>query len=84
MSRLDKLRKTMAAATVIVNDQVAAPPPIRPKGFEAAHRGLLVMPPAGGVMALVCKAPSLNIGDWHFLDDPVPQRSIHLCGEWRN
>ena len=74
MSRLDKLRKTMAAATATVNDQVAQHLPLSdPKDFEAAHRGLLAAPPAGGVDGPSgAKRQAWNIGDWHFLDDPCP------------
>ena len=50
MSRLDKLRKTMAVATATINEQVALRLPLTdPKDFEAARRGLLAVPPAGGV-----------------------------------
>ena len=74
MSRLDKLRKTMAAATATVNEQVAQRLPLSdPKDFEAARRGLLAAPPAGGVDGPNgAKRQAWNIGDWHFLDDPCP------------
>ena len=50
MSRLNKLRKTMTVATAMVNEQVARRLPLTdPRDFEAARRGLLAVPPAGGV-----------------------------------
>ena len=74
MSRLDRLRKTMAAATATVNEQVAQRLPLSdPKDFEAAHRGLLAAPPAGGVDGPSgAKRQAWNIGDWHFLDEACP------------
>ena len=86
MSRLDRLRKTMAAATATVNEQVAQRLPLSdPKDFEAAHRGLLAAPQRAVWMALAvqsAKPGTLGIGIFSMI--LVPQRSIHLCGEWRN
>ena len=62
MSRLDKLRKTMAAATATVNDQVAQRLPLSdPKDFGGGPPWFIDRAPAGGVDGSQrCKAPSLE------------------------